>query len=127
MKSRPVLMLGIAGLLLISSAAAKDKEPAGQTVDTGSFGVFMNGHRIATEKFSIQQSNVGSVATSEFKSEPGVEPAAQTSQLELALNGDLKKYEWKETIPGKAHAVAVAGRVSATDRSSGVPSAPLQE
>ena len=121
MKSRPVLMLGIAGLLLISSAAAKDKEPAGQTVDTGSFGVFMNGHRIATEKFSIQQSNVGSVATSEFKSEPGVEPAAQTSQLELALIGDLKKYEWKETIPGKAHAGLVPNDNLLVERSTNNP------
>ena len=81
MKSRPVLMLGIAGLLLISSAAAKDKEPAGQTVDTGSFGVFMNGHRIATEKFSIQQSTLGSVATSDVKKKPGVEETAQSKQL----------------------------------------------
>lgn len=126
MKVRPALMYGIAWLLLISSAVAdpakdKEKEPAGQTVDSGSFGVFMNGHRIATEKFSIQQNNVGSVATSEFKSEPGVEPAAQTSTLELALNGDLKKYEWKETIPGKAHAILVPNDNLLVERSTNNP------
>ena len=115
MKVRTALMVGIAWLLLISMAVAapakdKDKEPAGQTVDSGSFGVFMNGHRVATEKFSIQQNNAGSVATSEFKTEPGVEPAAQSSELQLAPNGDLQKYEWKEISPGKSAGRARAQR-----------------
>ena len=75
MKLRTALLVGISGLLLISAALAgpgKEKEPEGQPVDSGSFGVFMNGHRVATEKFSIQQDKNGSVATSEFKTEPGL-------------------------------------------------------
>ncbi len=107
-------MVGISWLLLISAAVAapandkeKDKGPAGQTVDAGSFGVFMNGRRVATEKFSIQQDSTGSVATSEFKTEEGVDKAAQSSELQLTATGDLKKYEWKEISPGKAQAVIV--------------------
>ena len=104
MKFRTALMVGISCLLLVSAAVAepaKDKEPAAQSVDAGSFGVFMNGRRVATEKFSIQQNTAGSVATSEFKTEPGVDPAAQSSELQLALNGELRKYEWREISPGK--------------------------
>ena len=59
---RSALVVGISWLLLISVSVAapandkeKDKEPAAQIVDAGSFGVFMNGRRVATEKFSIQQ------------------------------------------------------------------------
>ena len=69
--------MGISWLLLLSAALAgpaKDKEPADQTVDAGSFGVFMNGRRVATEKFSIQQNPAGSVATSEFKTEAALTP-----------------------------------------------------
>jgi len=72
--------VGLCWLLLsavtLVRAEKKDKEPEGKVVDTGSFGVFMNGHRIATEKFSIQQNSTGSVATSEFKTEEGVAQAA---------------------------------------------------
>ena len=128
MKLRTALMVGISWLLLVSAAVAdaakdkdKDKEPAAQTVDAGSFGVFMNGRRIATEKFSIQQNTAGSVATSEFKTEPGVDPAAQSSELQLALNGDLRKYEWKEISPGKAQAVLVPNDSLLVERSTNNP------
>src|ERR1039458_2307797 len=71
--------LALAGLCLLAAstiAAASDKNdkaPAAQMVDSGSFGVFMNGHRVATETFSIHQSSGGSSIVSEFKSEAGVD------------------------------------------------------
>ncbi len=95
------------GLLLIPAlmaAPSKDKqkqEDAGQSVDSGSFGVFMNGHRVATETFSIQQDGKGSLVTSEFKSEQGLDKALQSSELQLDSNGEIRKYEWKETLPEK--------------------------
>jgi hypothetical protein len=95
------------GLLLIPAlmaAPTKDKqkqEDAGQSVDSGSFGVFMNGHRVATETFSIQQDGKGSLVTSEFKSEQGLDKALQSSELQLDSNGEIRKYEWKETLPEK--------------------------
>ncbi len=94
---RIFVVLGTISLLLFialaAAAPAKEKEPAGQKVDNGSFGVFVNGRRVATETFSIVQSNNGSVANSQFKTEPGADPAAQSSQLELTGNGELRRYE----------------------------------
>jgi hypothetical protein len=127
-KVRTALMVGISWLLVVSAAGAspandrdKDKDPVAQTVDAGSFGVFMNGRRIATEKFSIQQNTAGSIANSEFKTEPGVDPAAQSSELQLALNGDLRKYEWKEISPGKAQATLVPNDSLLVERSTNTP------
>ncbi len=124
MKCRALAIVGISLLLLLSAAAAgpaKDKEPAGQMVDAGSFGVFMNGHRVATEKFSIQQNTAGSVATSEFRTDPGVDPAAQSSELQLASSGELRKYEWKEIIPGKAQLVVTPNDTLLIERSTTKP------
>ena len=107
---RTVLAVAACWLLLASATAAgtgKEKESVGQVVDAGSFGVFQNGHRVATETFSIQQGGNGSVATSEFKTEGGADKAVQSSQLQLTVAGDLRKYEWKEISPGKAQAVVL--------------------
>ena len=87
--------------------AAGDKAQAGKVVDSGSFGVFVNGKRVATETFSIHQDADGSVITSEFKAEAGENRAAQSSELQLAPSGDLKSYEWKEASPGQSHALVV--------------------
>ncbi len=70
-------------------------------MDSGAFGVFMSGRRVATETFSIQQSTSGSLIVSEFKSEQGMDKAVQSSELQLDPNGDIRKYEWKETLPEK--------------------------
>jgi hypothetical protein len=92
--------------LLAIAAPAADKKAAGpQMVDSGSFAVLMNGHRVATESFSITQDTGGSSITSQFKSEEGAQKAEQTSDLELLASGDLRKYEWKEVSPGQSHAV----------------------
>jgi hypothetical protein len=101
-----MMRVGIAGLLLIPTVAIagdKDKPKDGQAVDSGTLGIFMGGHRVATETFSIQQSSNGSVITSQFKTEEG-EKAEQTSELQLSPTGEIRKYEWKEQSPGKAQA-----------------------
>ena len=100
-----MLMAATVSLLSPLIAMAGDrKEASGQMVDSGSLGVFMNGRRIATETFSIQQNANGSVVTSQFKTEEGVDKSAQTSELQLTSSGDIRKYEWKELSPGKAQA-----------------------
>jgi hypothetical protein len=98
-------------LTITASSFAKDKqnakqkeEPSAKTVDSGSFGVFQNEKRVATETFSIVQSSHGSVATSDFKTESTARDAAQSSKLELAANGEIVRYEWKESSPGSAEA-----------------------
>lgn len=108
------LVLAIFCLVLASAAAPakepskeKEKDVAGTPVDSGSFGVFMSGRRVATETFSIQQTPSGSLITSEFKAEQGQEQAAQSSELQLNANGEIRRYEWKELSPGKTQAVVM--------------------
>jgi hypothetical protein len=112
--TQSVLALAVVCLLSVFVAAAAsgkdDKAPAPQMVDSGSFGVFMNGHRVATETFSIQQSGGGSSIVSEFKSEAGIEKAEQTSDWQMTASSDLRKYEWKEVSPGQSQAVVLPNK-----------------
>src|SRR2546421_12381092 len=84
---RIFVVLGTISLLLFialaAAAPAKEKEPAGQKVDNGSVGGFLNRRRVETETFSIIHSNNGTVANSQLKTPPGAEPAAQPPQLEM--------------------------------------------
>jgi hypothetical protein len=85
----------------------KEKEHEGKNVDSGSFGVFQNGHRVGTETFSIYQTAYGSVIQSEFKTENAPTTDVQTSELQLTATGDIRRYEWKELSPDKAESVVV--------------------
>ncbi len=84
---------------------SKEKDSGKQVIDSGSFGVFMSGHRVGTEKFSIDQANTGSIIHSEFKTDNDPSNAQQQSTLELTAGGDLRRYEWKEISPGQAQSV----------------------
>jgi hypothetical protein len=82
------------------------KEPnAGKVVDAGTFGIFINGRRVGSETFHIEQGKDKSVATAQLKVEGDSQHATQTTQLELAPNGDLLRYEWKSVSPEKAQVV----------------------
>jgi hypothetical protein len=83
----------------------KEKEHDGKEVDSGSFGVFQNGHRVGTETFSIYETSYGSVIQSEFKTENAPTLAVQTSEMQLTAKGDIRRYEWKEVSPGSAQSV----------------------
>jgi hypothetical protein len=85
----------------------KEKEHEGKNVDSGSFGVFQNGHRVGTETFSIYQTAYGSVIQSEFKTENAPTTDVQSSELQLTATGDIRRYEWKELSPDKAESVVV--------------------
>jgi hypothetical protein len=91
------------GVLLPLLAWSKDKakEDSATLVDSGTFGVFAGGQRVATETFSIKQSPQGSTISSQFKSAQGEQNAEQSSLLQLTPAGDLHSYEWKELSPGK--------------------------
>jgi hypothetical protein len=127
-KVRMLLVAAVVCLTSLASASSsKEKDPTGQIVDSGSFGVFVNGTRVATETFSIEQSNNGSIATSRFKTEKGIDPAEQSSELQLTTGGDLRKYEWKEITPGKAQAVVVPSETLLVERSFENPDSKPQE
>jgi hypothetical protein len=110
-------VLALTFLCPLAFSAASPKQPV-QTVDSGSFGVFMNGQRVATETFSIHQDETGSSVVSEFKTEAGVQKAAQNSELQLDTKGQLKSYQWKETSPGDSHAMVFPAQDFLTERFS---------
>ena len=100
---RKLLSLGIGCIFLsavVLPAAGKESEKESRTVDSGSFGVFRNGQRIATENFSIQDGSAGKVISSQLDGGPGT--PSQSSELRLSPGGDLVRYEWHEHAPGKA-------------------------
>lgn len=99
MKLKTLIAVGSMSLLLASAGSAK--EVPAQAVDSGSFGVFLNGQRVATETFSVQQSAAGSTATSQVKAEGTADPG-QRSELKLSPGGDLVKYEWHDLTAGKS-------------------------
>jgi len=108
----------VLALMALAPLAFSAASPKQQTVDQGSFGVFMNGQRVATETFSIHQDETGSSVVSEFKTEAGVQKAAQNSELQLDAKGELKSYQWKETSPGDSHATVLPAQDFLTERFS---------
>jgi hypothetical protein len=68
-----------------------------QTVDSGSFGVFVRGQRVVTETFTVQQDNGISIVKSRLQ-ETGSNPAAgaQKSELQMTGSGALVRYEWSD-------------------------------
>ncbi len=92
-------------VIALSLPALAGKKPAGKVVDAGSFGIFLNGQRVGTETFQIEQQKDVSVATSLVTVDDGQTKAKQTSELRLSPDGELRRYEWREVSPGKAQAV----------------------
>ena len=89
-----VIFLSIASVC----AYSKDKKPKkadAKVVDSGSFGLFVSGRRVATETFTIKQLEDMSVTTSDIKLEGGNQ--SQHSELQLTPRGDLIRYDWKES------------------------------
>ncbi len=94
--------------LLISSAAicasASDKKnqakPAAQKIDSGSFGIFIKGQRVATETFDVQQENSTSSIKSQLKEVAGSDPVSQKSDLQITSSGELVRYDWSQSSGG---------------------------
>ena len=121
-----LLALTIALVWCLAALAApvpkeKEKEHEGKNVDSGSFGVFQNGHRVGTETFSIYQTSNGSVIQSEFKTENAPTQDVQTSEMQLTTRGDIRHYEWKEVSPEKAQSVVVPNADFLTQKWSSGP------
>jgi len=93
-------------LLVIGSLTlpltAKPKESGPRTVDSGSFGIFVSGRRVGTEKFTIRQDTHSSVISSELKVDDGNYSADQTYEMRLQASGDLTRYEWRQIVPTDA-------------------------
>jgi hypothetical protein len=100
MKSR-LAVLALSAALPLAFAA---KIPAAQVVDSGSFGIYVKGQRVATETFKIEQSASGSRIKSELKAQDG---ATQRSEMELTATGEIVRYDWQQVQPTKAEVAVV--------------------
>jgi hypothetical protein len=96
-----IMAVAVAGF----AADKKTAAPPGKMVDSGSFGVFVNGKRVATESFQIEQMPDSSIVKSEFKTVADAGKSVQTAELVIAANGDLRRYTWNESSLGKASSV----------------------
>jgi hypothetical protein len=76
------------------------KKPSAQIIDSGTFGIFVNGKRVASEKFEITQTPELSVAKAELKIDQARTP--QTAELQLSPNGNLIRYQWSQKDQGTA-------------------------
>ncbi len=84
---------------LVAYAKDKDKNPKTsgvQTVDSGSFGVFVRGQRVVTETFSVQQENGVSIVKSHLQETANTSGPGQKSDLEMTGNGELVRYDWTD-------------------------------
>lgn len=96
-----VLLFSVLASASVFAKGRPEQADSGKVWDSGSFGVFVNGQRVATEKFEIEQKADSSVTESEFKMERGKVKAEQTAEMELAPSGNLLSYTWEATRPKK--------------------------
>ena len=105
LKPCATVLLVTACLLLHSALLAADKKTqtksaGAQTVDSGSFSIFVKGNRVATETFTIQQQTASSVIKAQVKETTGSDPATQKSDLEITQKGEIIRYDWSQSTGG---------------------------
>ena len=106
------------GLSATSRAAEKDKN---SQVDSGAFGIYIGGHRVATETFTVQQDSAGLSTTSAQLKQEGATTPSQTCELKIGSNGALVNYEWHELSPGKSELVVVPNNEFLIERVTETP------
>jgi len=100
---RPIACLLISSLTLSANASDKKnqaKPGSAQKVDTGSFGIFIKGQRVATETFDVEQQNSISSIKSQLKQVAGSDPVTQKSDLQITSGGELIRYDWSQSSGG---------------------------
>ena len=88
------VLLACASMLVAHDKKEKSKTPANQTVDEGSFGVFVRGQRVVTENFSVHQENGISIVKSRLQEIGNSDGASQKSELQMSSSGELIRYDW---------------------------------
>lgn len=102
LKSRRIASLLVVSLAfsVSSSAGTPKKSPTPQTVDSGTFAVYVKGKRVAHETFEITQTPELSVVKAELRMEGAKHP--QIAELRILPNGNLQRYTWSEKDQGHA-------------------------
>jgi hypothetical protein len=104
MKSATIFLCVMA-LSLTLCAQQKGKKDSSKVVDAGAFGIFVNGKRIGTETFRIEDKGEVSIANSQIKVDDGNQKAEQTSEMHVTPKGELRLYTWKSIGPLKEESV----------------------
>lgn len=86
-----------AGAYAADKKDKKDKPAPNPIVDSGSFGVFIRGQRVATETFHIEQQGGESIVKSQLKETAGGDSGSQKSELTMTSSGELLRYEWSQS------------------------------
>jgi hypothetical protein len=115
---RAFICMVVSVALVVPLAA---KEQGGQTVDSGTFGVFVNGQRVATESFTVQQGSSGNTVTSELREEGSKDKATQNSHMQITAAGELIRYTWHELSPGKTELELIPANQFLTERVTNNP------
>jgi len=102
-----LLASSLAALAPANAADKKDKQKAtaNPIIDSGSFGIFIKGQRVATETFHIEQQNGASIIKSQLKDTSGSDATSQKSELTLSASGELLRYEWSQSSGGSLSVV----------------------
>lgn len=101
-----VTAFGLTALILaLPQVHARDKKDqaksgAEKTVDSGSFGIFVKGQRVATETFHVRQEDSSSSIKSELKQTAGSDPISQKSDLQITTKGEIVRYDWSQSSGG---------------------------
>jgi len=96
-----IALLGFAGA---ANLHAGDKDKAQEKlehkiVDSGTFGIYVAGKRVGSETFKIEQRPDYGIITAEVKVNDGKSQAAQTAEMRVNPNGELRSYVWHSTAP----------------------------
>ena len=97
MKRRAILCVLLLNAFLISGSFAASEKPGDKnakpatSVDSGTFGILVNGKRVATESFRVEQRSDFSTISSELKFSDASVQAVQTSELLMLPSGVLKR------------------------------------
>jgi len=91
-----VSFAAFAGAYAADKKDKKDKPAPNPIVDSGSFGVFIRGQRVATETFHIEQQGGESIVKSQLKETSG-DSGSQKSELTMTSSGELLRYEWSQS------------------------------
>ncbi len=102
MKRKLWAVAAVAITMTGAAFGASARKDSAQAVDSGSFGIYVNGKRVATETFTIQQGAEYSVWKSQVKAGDGTGAAMQTAEMEVTPAGELRRYEWHEMSPEKS-------------------------
>lgn len=96
-RMRGIAVVVLIGAAMVCAADKKDKPKTGsQTVDSGSFQVWVKGQHVVTETFSVQQDSGVSTVKSQLQETTQNPSAGQNSELHMTSGGELLRYQWSD-------------------------------